>query len=53
MKEQNTHVAMPGEVFEKVMNVISSLPYNRVAGIINEVNQTARQVKQEKEKPKK
>lgn len=41
---EKQEVVMPIEVFSKVINVLGSLPYKQVAGLMAEVNQTARQI---------
>ncbi len=38
MNESNyTHIAISVELFQKLFNLISSLPYNQIAGIIKEI----------------
>lgn len=43
-KQQATHITMPIEVFNKVMNTVGSMPYVQVAGLIKEVEQHSQAV---------
>ncbi|MGQ1889123.1 hypothetical protein ACT29H_01645 [Thermophagus sp. OGC60D27] len=44
MEKQNVKVALPIEVLNDVINMLSSLPYRQVAGVMRKIDETAVQV---------
>jgi len=50
-QEQATHVTMPVEVFNELMNTVAALPYLQVSGLIKKVEQGARAINSEEDNP--